>query len=681
MFVINKKILVSIIVGVIALLLIASGVLFFWLPYSKAKTEPLQGTMEVKTVDDGTVMLSWPVSERASRYLVKVTSADGSETYLEEYYSENICQLPELSENKEISVSVAPAVPYRMLWMDKERLSEEPLSATAQWTFPILEEVKWEVNPDTKAAKLSYHKATQDRCKLFILQEDGTWLQLMDSQEQSMLVQFGNYGVYPVPVKDEIFQFRAYTYHQEGNLVFCNESPASFSASRDDFLGRELNPQLKDEGYNVCTITWEETKGETYQVQRKGTKADEWITLVEIPYDGERSYTSGHMAVNKTFTYRVVAVGGQVMEGSEFAAVSQPMDQVTKESPIFCTIWATKELPVYKNADKTEELGKIKANSTWCVTDEVEGMFAIRYNGEVGYIDSNCCLINLPEYMADMCSYNITNSYASIYLMHEFEIPEVTNVVTGGYEKVQLDEGEYLVPLLYPTAKRLADAARIAKEKGYRLKIYDAFRPEKATKEIYERTNKILDNPIPEMPFKEDVLIEDLNLPEQKTQIDPVTGLEVPIPLTYREVMIVPPYSLTYFVSKGPSKHNFGVALDLTLEKISNGKEVEMQTAIHDLSHYSALDYNNSNAKTLSSIMKKAGFTTLVSEWWHFNDLKSKEDYKAVAVWSGVSAKCWMADDNGWRYRKDDGKYYKNKEVKIDGVTYSFDEDGYVINP
>ena len=43
----------------------------------------------------------------------------------------------------------------------------------------------------------------------------------------------------------------------------------------------------------------------------------------------------------------------------------------------------------------------------------------------------------------------------------------------------------------------------------------------------------------------------------------------------------------------------------------------------------------------------------------------------------GVTPECWMADEEGWRYRKADGSYYKNTTREIDGVTYQFDRNGY----
>jgi hypothetical protein len=76
--------------------------------------------------------------------------------------------------------------------------------------------------------------------------------------------------------------------------------------------------------------------------------------------------------------------------------------------------------------------------------------------------------------------------------------------------------------------------------------------------------------------------------------------------------------------------------------------------------------------------MKDAGFATLVSEWWHFQDDDAIDTLELKALWSGISAEGWKADDTGWRYRRSSGSYYKDCTRTIDGVSYTFDAQGYV---
>lgn len=676
------KVIVAIVIIALLLGAAAVAVFGFWLPYRNAESAMVLGQMELRELEDGKLQLTWPKADIQDRYLLEIREDDGSETpyiYTRVYTAENTWKLPPLPTDKELTISVRTAVDYRQLWMEKERISENELAVRTTLAAPAMQDMQWEADENSKTVTLTYSLGDDEWCRLYWKDLDGVWQEVQDTDRKEQTLTFGDQGEFPVPAFGKTSLFQVDVYRQDPQLVFYGNISSEFAVERDDLLGRELNPVLTDNGYNVCTITWEETKGETYQVQRLDRVTGEWETLAQIPGDGERTYTSGHMPVNRSYTYRVVAVGGQTMPNSPFAAISGDLEQKTTESPIYCTIWPLKNLKTYADPQKTTEASSIKAGSAWCVVEEQGDVFGIRQDGAIRYVESNFCLINLPEYMDDMCAYDITNSYHSLYMVHEFEIPQVTNVVTKGYERVRMQSGEYLVPLLYPTAKKLAEASRIARSEGYQLKIYDAFRPQAATVQIYDLTEKILKEPLPEKPFTNKFTLEQLKLPEPKKEIDPVTKEEKEVPLTYEDVMITEQFTLNYFLAKGGSMHNLGLALDLTMVDLNTGREVKMQTSMHDLSHYSVIYKNNNAAKKLEEIMKKAGFGGLVSEWWHFQDNEARETINPPALWGGVTPGSWMADDNGWRFRNSSGVYCKNGNFTIDSKQYSFDADGYVI--
>jgi len=402
--------------------------------------------------------------------------------------------------------------------------------------------------------------------------------------------------------------------------------------------------------------------------------------VATIPNNGNRFYSTGHLARYSDFRYRVIALGGHTLEGGEFAATPAEVQMSTGPSLIYSTIWNLIDLDVYSAPHGGSVIGTAKKGSAFCILDEEEGMFCVRFGDDVGYLDSNYCMINLPEYIGDLCSYNIANSYASVFMVHGYEIPGITDTIVPGYEDVCLNEktGEYLVPLLYPAALKLEKAAFAALEKGYRLKIYDTYRPGEGSQGVRDAVEAILANPIPELPYvPKAVLKKDPNfVPEIPT----LPVLPLGQVLTYRYLMTDNGrYAINYFIASYGSRHNLGIAMDLTLEEIATGEELVMQTAIHDLSHYSELSKNGKNAKLLSSIMRGAGFGGLVSEWWHFQDDDAQNSLNLKHLWTGVSPKCWMADDTGWRYRKANGTYYKDCTVTIDDVEYTFDADGYLI--
>lgn len=89
--------------------------------------------------------------------------------------------------------------------------------------------------------------------------------------------------------------------------------------------------------------------------------------------------------------------------------------------------------------------------------------------------------------------------------------------------------------------------------------------------------------------------------------------------------------------SKG-SVHNRGGAVDLTLVD-KNGNELNMGTAFDFFGEASAHAYENlsdevkKNRKLLKSIMERAGFQSIKSEWWHYQLPVSAEDKIANFVW------------------------------------------------
>lgn len=686
----NGKIWVVLALIVLLLAAIAVAVFGFVLPYQNARNSmPSNGELLIQQQADGLLVLSWPEADRADYYCIELllpasdAESEPELVYKDFAYDGTSCSLPELPQDRELILRVRSVVEYRTLVDNRIRFGETSLEVITTFNIPTVADLQWTADTDAKTITGTFIMQKGDKARVYLLDDAGGREELKTLDDGTFEITFGENGDVQIPGFGAHTRLGFDAYREEEGLEFYGNLCADITIVRDDLLGRNLNLQIVDEGDNVCTLTWNETKGEHYEVQMMDDNTKQWVTIYEVAGDGQRTYTSGHLPIFREFHYRIVAVGGQTIEDSEYAAISEDLTFTTKESPIYATIWPTNNLVAYKDSQKTEEAGKVEVGKAYCVLEEKDGMFGVRLDGQTVYIDSNYCMINLPEYVGDLCRYQITNSYSSIYMVHEFEIPKVTDVITAGYEHVKLSDGSYLVPLLYPTAKKLVAAAQSAIEQGYRLKIYDAFRPNKATKEIYDLTNKILDNEIPGKTFT-GVKISSLKLPEPQV-VEPAEGETLPEGvepekiLTYRMVMCGDRYNLGYFLARGGSLHNLGIAVDLTLEDLSTGNEISMQTSMHDLSQYSVLSRNNTAANALAGIMKGAGFGDLVSEWWHFQDNEARSELSPPTVYAGVTASCWMADDNGWRYRRQNGSYYAGETVTIDGVDYTFDDNGYVV--
>jgi zinc D-Ala-D-Ala dipeptidase len=140
--------------------------------------------------------------------------------------------------------------------------------------------------------------------------------------------------------------------------------------------------------------------------------------------------------------------------------------------------------------------------------------------------------------------------------------------------------------LRWNTVQALIMANKAFMKKGYRIKLYDCYRP----LTIQKRMWAIVPNP--------------------KYVADPAKG----------------------------SIHNRGGAVDITLVDVA-GNELDMGTAFDHFGPEAAHNYTEvspavrKNRKLLRKIMEKSGFKAFESEWWHYN-LKGAANFKvADFVW------------------------------------------------
>ena len=689
---INKKRIVLIVLLVLVLLA-AAAFLLLLRPYMQAQNSLNEDmVLTIRENEDGSMSLSWPEADNADCYFLEVrrpytgqeleqlrSQAKKGEDVLTyellwaESFSGTECILPkDLPDDEVLTIWMNSGAIYKWpLMKEKMRLSTNAVERYTELELPEACDVNIEPDPETKTAHISWTAHKGDVSNIYV-NEGGSWRKLgyveQKSDEGNILLTFGEGKDLPLPQYGDTLTFAVDVYRQGTGLELYGSRSDTMSLVRSDLLGTVLEMDCTDEWNNVYTLTWNETKGDYYELQVLNSVSGQWDTLKRIDCADELSYNTGHLEPFKDYTFRITAKGGETLPDSEFSATPSEVELKTRESAIFCTVWPLMELEVYSAVDRAEVIGTVPQAAAYCVIDEKEGLFKIRYGDGEGYIDSNFCLINLPEYIGELCAYNITNSYSAIYMIHEFEIPKVTDTVVSGYEHIQLKDENFMMPLLYPVAQRLITAAETALSEGYRLKIYDAYRPNMATKSIYNLTLSIVDNTLPEAPFNEEVKLEDLDLSAE------------PGELTYRNLLEKGSWNLGNFLATSGSYHNMGIALDLTLEKPGLGEDLEMQSSMHDLSWYSVISANNYEANILSRIMRGAGFGGLTSEWWHFQDNEVRDDLQLKTfMWNGVTPECWMLDDTGWRYRLKDGSYFTNITREISGVSYTFDESGYLV--
>ena len=647
----------------------------YWMRYRDAWSTMAAGEgLILQDMGGGQAELSWPEAEKKDYYYVEILHQVEVENKKGEVTQQwqvlgslnveegNACAITDVPLDEPLLIRVNTMVGYRFLGKDWVRPGEQPLEMTVELTPPAVEELQWEADPEQDTVTVNFTVRPGDKARLWWEDENGQWQLLRTIDQTQTTISFGDAGDLPMPEHEKGLRFRMDSIREVEGGTFYSLNTDPFTVIREDLLGRDLWVQLTDNGDNVCTLIWNETKGEYYELQMKSQLDSDWTTVCTVEKTGDRTYTTEHLSAFCTYTFRVLAQGGQTL-GDTPAAFSEEVEFRTAQAVLFSTIWPIKELEVFTTPEMTEPLGKVAGGTTLCVVEDHGDVFGVRWDDEtIGYLDNRYVMINLQEYLGELCAYDITNSYSSKYMINKYKIPYVTNTVIGGYEKVRMADGTYLAPLLYPVAQRLCTAAQTAWEAGYRLKIYDSYRPNRATVMLYSKAEELLEEPVPgEIP--------------NPTEEDPEHLL------TYGDVMTDEgKYPLNYFLARGASLHNLGIAVDLTIEKLDTGEEQPMQTSMHDLSYYSMLYRNNQNAQLLKEFMEGAGFGGLVSEWWHFQDNDIRQELNLPALWGGISAEGWKLSDGGWRYRLSDGTYASECTLTIGEQEYTFDARGYRVD-
>ena len=170
-------------------------------------------------------------------------------------------------------------------------------------------------------------------------------------------------------------------------------------------------------------------------------------------------------------------------------------------------------------------------------------------------------------------------------------IQEIRYFSTYNFVGDRIDGYEEPIALVTKEAARaLKEVANIANVQGYRLKIFDAYRPAKAVKHFVLWGIEDLDQRM-KLFFYPDLEKQDL-------------------------------FNKGYIASQ--STHSRGSTVDLTLVDMNTGKELDMGSPFDFFDEVSHPDYKGitqeqyENRMILQKLMTDAGFEPIETEWWHF---------------------------------------------------------------
>ena len=192
------------------------------------------------------------------------------------------------------------------------------------------------------------------------------------------------------------------------------------------------------------------------------------------------------------------------------------------------------ELPLHgATGCPVKDVPGITAGTAFTILEEQGGNLKVKLsNGIETTIAKQFCMINLPDVIPSI-KYDITNSYSSVFRVRGAGIAGITgqSIYQHGTSKKnnpRLGKDEFLVPVLFETAVKLAAAQKAALADDYTLIVYEAYRPTYAQDKIYATYS----------------------------------------PLVTADVR--GDYPVSWFIASGKSNHQEGYAADLGLAKVSS---------------------------------------------------------------------------------------------------------------
>ena len=442
------------------------------------------------------LQISWQSGADKSRYRLSRYDA-GSEDYVFcGEYAGGGARLTGVEAGRELAIKIQGVRTVSLFGHNMEILGEARILTVvpAELNCPVLTK---DADPKKGNVKITWDAEPDSSYEVYLMNESGT-LELY-SEVESGEISFSMENSVELAGRDQVLGLAVRAMRREEDYTLYGPLSNMVVMERADLMEDEIHLTCQDNGERQYTLTWQEGKGDWYELQEWSFTDKEWISRQTYRWSDELSYETGRLPSCTKVRFRVITYNdAELRDKGIFAAEPSEVTFRTERSPLYCTVWPLTALNISEDAAGENVTGQVPAGKALCVLEEKNGYFFVRYGDEYGYIDSRYCLIDLAEYLGNLCEYNITNSYESIFDAHGYEIPEITGTVVKGYENIHLTDGGTLVPYLYPCAQKLYEAALLVEQDGYCLRIYDAFRPHEATRYLYDTFEVLLDEPVPE---------------------------------------------------------------------------------------------------------------------------------------------------------------------------------------
>ena len=257
----------------------------------------------------------------------------------------------------------------------------------------------------------------------------------------------------------------------------------------------------------------------------------------------------------------------------------------------------------------------IEAGTPFLIEEEVGDYWRVSCEGAEGFVPHALCAVNLPDVLPDVF-YEIANASACMYRSSgkDLSVTGMNLYGTGRIPNGRLGRDEYVVPVLYSTARMIADAADAAADRGFALKIYDAYRPKSVS--VLARDS------LAELYASDEEVRRNIDFDRLGNS-----------------------WGQGWFIAQSSSSHNFAAAVDVAPADPATGEDLPCPSPMHELSSLAAKFASPSEspyseggyspfmppeAIALTECFIESGFRGLASEWWHFQDQEGYERLKSV---------------------------------------------------
>lgn len=454
-------------------------------------------------MQDEKLVVSWQTVSDKNRYRFSRYDEGTGEYIFCGEYADGRAELTEITPYEELTLKMQGVRTIQVCGYDREILGKPRILTVVPQRLdcPVLTKT---ADLDKKCVKITWDTKPGDRYEIYRTNEAGISKLYTESEAGEIVFDMEEHA--ELAGREQEIGVAVRTVRRMDDYMLYSVISDPIAVSRVDLMDDEVRLTYEENGELCYILNWQESKSDRYELQEWSFETEEWISRQVYQWSDSLSYDTGRLPSGTKVRFRIVTDNDAGWRDGE--GVTDALSEVTfrtRTSPVYCTVWPLTALDISEDSAGENVTGQVPAGTTLCVLEEAEGRFLVRYGEQYGYIDSQYCLIDLAEYLGNLCQYHITNSYSSIFRVHGYDIPEVTDGVIAGYENIHMGDGRMLVPYLYPCAQRLYQAALCAEEDGYILCIYDAFRPNEATRYLYDATEVILDQPVPDTEGGEDV--------------------------------------------------------------------------------------------------------------------------------------------------------------------------------